>query len=107
MKQQLALYVGGMGAREKNFYNDYARRLGYGTAAERIQDAFLAGRRKEAAAAVPDELVDQVALTGSAARIVERLKAWKAAAAKRHVDTLILGTNVTAEALRVAAAASG
>lgn len=106
LKQHLAFYVGGMGARAKNFYNDYVRRLGYATAAEQIQDAFLAGRRNEAAAAVPDELVDEVALAGSAMRIRERLEVWKAAAAKRHVDTILLGTNVTLEALRVAATAA-
>ena len=107
VKQHLALYIGGMGAREKNFYNDYAKRLGYGAAAERIQVAFLAGRRKEATDAVPDELVDQMALVGDAKRIGARLKVWKSAAAKRHVDTIILGTNVTSEALRVVAAAAG
>jgi F420-dependent oxidoreductase-like protein len=107
VRQHLAFYIGGMGAREKNFYNAYAKRLGYGAAAERIQDAFLAGRRKEAADAVPDELVDEVALAGPADRIRVRLSAWKAAAAKRHVDTVILGTNVTLEALRVIAAAMG
>jgi F420-dependent oxidoreductase-like protein len=106
VKQHLALYIGGMGAREKNFYNDYARRLGYGAAAAQIQEAFLAGRRNEAAAAVPDELVDEVALAGPAERIKDRLTAWKTAAAKRRLDTIILGTNVTAEALRVAAAAA-
>jgi len=101
VKQHLAFYIGGMGAREKNFYNDYARRLGYGTAAAQIQDAFLSGRRNEAVAAVPDELVDQVALVGSAERIRERLEAWKSAAAKREVDTLILGVGVTPQVLDV------
>jgi F420-dependent oxidoreductase-like protein len=106
VKQHLAFYIGGMGAREKNFYNDYARRLGYGSAAAQIQDAFLSGRRSEAVAAVPDELVDQVALVGSAERIRARQEAWKSAAAKRQVDTLILGTNVNMEALRVVAGGS-
>src|SRR5271154_529392 len=69
VKQNLALYIGGMGAREKNFYNDYAKRLGYEAAAIRIQDAFLAGRKMEAVAAVPDALVDEIALVGSADRI--------------------------------------
>src|SRR5438067_7283842 len=93
VKQHLALYIGGMGAREKNFYNDYAKRLGYADAAGRIQDAFLAGRRKEAVAAVPDQLVDEVALVGSADRIRARLAVWKHAAANRQVDTIILGVN--------------
>lgn len=100
IKQHLAFYIGGMGAREKNFYNDYAKRLGYGAAAAQIQDAFLSGRRKEAVAAVPDELVDEVALAGTAPRIRARLEAWKSASAKRHVDTILLGTNVTSAALR-------
>jgi len=106
IKQHLAFYVGGMGAREKNFYNDYTKRLGYGTAAAQIQDAFLSGRRKEAVAAVPDELVDDVALAGPAPRIRARLQTWKAAAQKRHVDTILLGTNVTSTALQVVAAAA-
>jgi F420-dependent oxidoreductase-like protein len=105
VKQHLALYIGGMGAREKNFYNDYAKRLGYADAALRIQDAFLAGRRKEAVAAVPDKLGDEVALTGSADRIRARLAVWKQAAAKRQVDAVILGVNADINALRAAAAA--
>src|SRR5207302_2650118 len=105
VKQHLALYVGGMGAREKNFYSDYAKRLGYADAAARIQDAFLAGRRKEAVAAVPDQLVDEVGLVGSADRIRTRLAVWKQAAATRQVDTIILGVNPTSDALRVVAEA--
>ena len=105
VKQHLAFYIGGMGAREKNFYNDYARRLGYGSAAAQIQDAFLSGRRNEAVAAVPDELADQVALVGSAERIRARLEAWRRAAEKRQVDTLILGVGLTIETLRLVAGA--
>jgi F420-dependent oxidoreductase-like protein len=103
IKQHLALYIGGMGAREKNFYNDYAKRLGYEAAAAQIQDAFLAGRRAEAAAAVPDELVDEVGLVGSAERIRARLGAWKSAAAKRHVDTMLLTVGASLDALRLIA----
>lgn len=106
VKQHLAFYIGGMGAREKNFYKDYATRLGYGTAAAQIQEAFLSGRRKEAVAAVPDELVDEVALAGPTARIRERLETWKSAAARRQVDTILLGTNVTRAALEVIAGAA-
>ena len=106
VKQHLAFYIGGMGAREKNFYNDYAKRLGYGAAAAQIQDAFLSGRRNEAVAAVPDELVDEVALAGPAQHIRARLDAWKAAAARRHVDTILLGTNITRAALEVIAHAA-
>jgi F420-dependent oxidoreductase-like protein len=106
IKQHLALYIGGMGAREKNFYNDYAKRLGHEAAATRIQDAFLAGRRDEAIAAVPDQLVDEVALVGPADRIRARLDTWKDAARNRHVDTIILGTNAKLEVLRLIANAA-
>ena len=69
MKPRVALYVGGMGARDKNFHKDAMARRGYADAAERIQELFLAGRRDEAVAAVPDEYVDEGALLGSPARI--------------------------------------
>ena len=76
VKPRLALYVGGMGARGRNFYNDIACRYGYDDAAKRIQDLFLAGRRDEAAAAVPDALVDEVALCGPRGRLREQLAEW-------------------------------
>ena len=102
VKGNLALYIGGMGARDKNFYNDYCKRLGYPDAAKEIQDLFLSGKKAEAAAAVPDQLVDDVALVGSADRIRDRLQAWKAAGEKRHVGSLLAGTGQP-EALRVLA----
>lgn len=92
-KMNLALYIGGMGARDKNFYNDYAKRLGYEEAAVQIQDAFLSGDRGAAVAAVPDELVDELTLIGPPDRIRDRLGAWKEAGAQRHVDTMMVGTN--------------
>ena len=104
IKRELALYIGGMGARGKNFYNDYAKRLGYEAAAVEIQDAFLGGQRAEAVAAVPDALVDEVSLVGPKERIVERLAAWQAAAAERQVDTL-LAAGASPEALQVLAEA--
>ena len=82
IKQNMALYIGGMGARNKNFYNDYAKRLGYEEAAIKIQDLYLDGKKQEAAAAVPDELIDDVALVGPEGRIRERLQAWKEAGKK-------------------------
>ncbi|MCB1692267.1 MAG: LLM class F420-dependent oxidoreductase [Pseudomonadales bacterium] len=91
IKGNLALYIGGMGARDKNFYNDYAKALGFEDAAVKIQDLYLAGRKDEAMAAVPDELVDAVHLVGPKERIVERLKAWKAAGAKGHVGSMLIG----------------
>jgi F420-dependent oxidoreductase-like protein len=79
LKPVLALYIGGMGARGKNFYTDLAKRYGYEEAAENIQDLFLDGKKSEAAAAVPDELVDDVSLCGPKERIAERLEIWKSA----------------------------
>ena len=76
VKAKLALYVGGMGARGRNFYNDIARRYGYEEAAETIQHLYLAGRRAEAETAVPDAFVDEVALCGPRERIRERLSEW-------------------------------
>jgi F420-dependent oxidoreductase-like protein len=81
VKPRIALYVGGMGARGRNFYNDIARRYGYEEAAQRIQDAYLAGRKDEATAAVPDALVDEVALCGPREHVRERLAEWKASGA--------------------------
>jgi F420-dependent oxidoreductase-like protein len=77
VKGMLALYIGGMGARGKNFYNDYAKRLGYEAEAVKIQDLYLAGKKAEAMAAVPDKFVDEIALVGPAAKIKDRLSAWK------------------------------
>lgn len=84
-----ALYIGGMGARGRNFYNDLAQRCGFEAAAKEIQDLYLDGHKAEAAAAVPDELVDEVALVGPLTRIVERFEAWKAT----RVGTLVLATH--------------
>jgi len=92
VKGHLALYIGGMGARGKNFYNDLARRLGYEEAATRIQDLYLDGKKMEAVAAVPDALVDAVHLVGSRERIRDRLQAWKEAAGKGWVHTMTVGS---------------
>jgi F420-dependent oxidoreductase-like protein len=77
LKPMLALYIGGMGAKGKNFYNDLAKRLGFEQEAETIQDHYLDGKRAEAVAAVPDELVDSIALCGPKDRIKDRLQQWK------------------------------
>ena len=92
VKGGMALYIGGMGARDKNFYNDLAKRLGYEEAAVRIQDLFLAGKKAEAAAAVPDALLDAVHLIGPKDRIRERLGAWKEAGRKGWVHTMNVST---------------
>lgn len=98
IKGMLSLYIGGMGARGKNFYNDYAKRLGYEEAAGKIQDLFLDGKKGEALAAVPDALVDDIALVGPKERIAERFAAWKASPA----GTLLVGSGQP-EALRLLA----
>ncbi|MGD9600774.1 MAG: LLM class F420-dependent oxidoreductase [Gammaproteobacteria bacterium] len=102
VKDHLALYIGGMGARGKNFYNDYACRLGYAEAARVIQDLYLAGRKDEAIAAVPDQLVDECALVGPAAHIREQLQTWKAAGAAGNLGTMIISTH-DVEVLRLVA----
>lgn len=84
----LALYIGGMGAKGKNFYNDLAQRYGYSAAAEEIQDLYLAGQKGEAMMKVPTALIDEVALVGPAARIKDRLALWK----DSPVTTLNLAT---------------
>ncbi len=84
-----ALYVGGMGARGRNFYNDLAGRYGFEAAAREIQDLYLDGDKAGAAAKVPDDMIDEMALVGPVDRMVDRLAAWKAS----RVGTLILGTS--------------
>jgi F420-dependent oxidoreductase-like protein len=98
VKPMIALYVGGMGARGRNFYNALACRYGYEAAAAEIQDLYLDGKKKEATAAVPDSLVDEIALIGPKERIRDRLDAWKASG----VGTMIVGAQQP-EALRVMA----
>ena len=98
LKPLLALYVGGMGARGQNFYARLAQRYGFEAEAARVQDLYLEGKKDEAAAAVPDALVDEVALVGDRARIADRLEAWRACG----VTTLILQARQP-EALRLAA----
>ena len=92
VRPRVALYVGGMGARGRNFYNDIACRYGYEDAAKRIQDLYLAGKKAEAEAAVPDALVDEVALCGPKERIREQLAEWTRAG----VTTLLVAGDITA-----------
>jgi F420-dependent oxidoreductase-like protein len=98
VKPALALYIGGMGAREKNFYFKLACRYGYEEAAVQIQDLFLGGRKQEAVLKVPDALVDEVALCGPRDRIAERLAIWR----RSGITTLICGAS-SIEALRLMA----
>jgi F420-dependent oxidoreductase-like protein len=88
LRPHLARYVGGMGSRDANFYKDAVTRYGFGDAAERIQEAFLDGRRAEAASLVPDAMVDELCLAGPVERVRERLDAWRAA----RVTTLLAET---------------
>src|SRR5882672_10729302 len=104
LRPGLALYIGGMGARTANFYNDLARRIGYEAAAVEIQDLFLDGKRNEAAASVPDALIDETSLVGSPERIRDRLQAWKAVAETGSIGSLLL-TGADAAAMRVIAEA--
>lgn len=88
LRPYFALYIGGMGAKGRNFYHDLATRYGFGEAAEAVQEAYLAGRRDDAAAAVPDALVDEMALVGPLARVVDRVAAWR----DSGVTSLVLQT---------------
>jgi F420-dependent oxidoreductase-like protein len=97
-KPMLALYIGGMGAKTRNFYHDLACRYGYEEAAETIQDLYLDGKKKEATMAVPDALVDEISLIGPKGHIADRLDAWK----ESGVTTLIVNS-LDLETLRTVA----
>tara|TARA_Y100001934_G_scaffold262973_1_gene338047 strand:+ start:8294 stop:9340 length:1047 start_codon:yes stop_codon:yes gene_type:complete len=90
LKGDIALYVGGMGHKDKNFHHEVMTRRGFGDAADRIQELYLAGRKDEAVDAVPDEWVDMKALVGPPARIKERYPKWADSGATslvlRHPD---------------------
>ena len=86
-RPMLALYIGGMGAKGANFHYDVFARMGYEDACAKIQELYLGGRKEEAAAAVPLELVEQVALVGPKAKIAEELPAWR----DSLVTTLVVG----------------
>jgi F420-dependent oxidoreductase-like protein len=101
LKPYVALYVGGMGARGRNFYNSLVSRYGFEKEAAEIQDLYLEGKKQEAAALVPDELVDETSLVGPPERIRDRLQAWK----ESGVTTLMAGT-MQIDALRALADAN-
>ena len=101
LKPHDALYIGGMGHKDKNFHKNMMIRRGFGDAAARIQELYLAGRKDEAAAAVPDEWIDSRSLVGPKARLKERYKAWE--------DSGVTGLTVRAtqdEAVKVMAEAA-
>ena len=93
-KPQLALYIGGMGAKGRNFYHNVATRYGFGAVADRIQELYLSGRKAEAIAAVPDELVRNVSLIGSRGYVKERIAAF----AEAGVTTLLVSPVAADEA---------
>jgi F420-dependent oxidoreductase-like protein len=102
VRPQVALYVGGMGPRNRNFYNKVVARMGFEDAAARVAEAYLDGRKAEATAAVPDDLVDEIALVGSAGRVRERLSAWREAGV-----TTIVARTTDVDQLRALADANG
>jgi F420-dependent oxidoreductase-like protein len=102
LKPEVALYVGGMGHRYKNFHKDMMTRRGYGDAADRIQELYLAGRKQEATDAVPDEWVDEKSLVGPPARIKQRYQRWEQC---RQLDSLYIRTKQD-EAIEVMAEAA-
>jgi F420-dependent oxidoreductase-like protein len=89
MRPMLALYVGGMGSREKNFYNALVRRYGFEEAADEVQDLYLSGKKDEAAAALPAELIDKTALVGPVDRVRERLELYREAGVGTLITTPI------------------
>jgi F420-dependent oxidoreductase-like protein len=101
LKPYYALYIGGMGARGKNFYNSLFARYGYEDEAREIQDLFLDGKQRDAAAKVPDAFIDDVALVGPPERIADRLAAWRESGA-----TSLLVSARDANTLRAVAEAS-
>ncbi|WP_258341215.1 LLM class F420-dependent oxidoreductase [Saccharopolyspora gregorii] len=103
VKPSLALYIGGMGATRMNFHADLFRRMGYAAAVEEITAHFQAGRRAEAVAAVPDELVDDVAIIGDREQVRAGVRAWRRAG----VDVLLVGCRDVAQLHAVADAVLG
>jgi F420-dependent oxidoreductase-like protein len=89
MRPMLALYVGGMGSREKNFYNALVRRYGFEEAADEVQELYLSGKKDEAAAALPAELIDKTALVGPVDRVKERLELYREAGVGTLITTPI------------------
>jgi F420-dependent oxidoreductase-like protein len=87
MRPILALYVGGMGAREANFHADVFRRLGYDEAVDRIQGLYLGGHQDDAVAAVPDAMIDEICLVGPPAKVRHDLEAWR----DSRVTTMLVG----------------
>ena len=88
VKNNLALYIGGMGAAKKNFHTDLMGRMGFESEAKKIQELFLQGKRAEAAAVVPNQLADEISLVGPKERIKERIGAWR----ETPITSLLIST---------------
>ncbi|HSG89817.1 MAG TPA: LLM class F420-dependent oxidoreductase [Pseudomonadales bacterium] len=93
VKNMLALYIGGMGAKDRNFHKELISRFGFEAEAQKIQDLFLAGKKEEAVRAVPDQLADEISLVGPADRIRDRLQAWR----DTPVTSLLVSARSSAE----------
>ncbi|MBV9535041.1 MAG: LLM class F420-dependent oxidoreductase [Solirubrobacterales bacterium] len=98
MRPGVALYVGGMGSREQNFYNQLVQRYGFEQAAREIQDLYLAGKREQACAAIPDELIDLISLCGPRDVVRDRLAAFREAG----VGTLMVAPMAVSSEDRIA-----
>ena len=98
MKPHLGFYIGGMGARQRNFHKELMARMGFEAEAQQIQDLFFEGKRAEAIAAVPDSFIDEVALVGPLERIRERLAPWR----ESPVQTLLVANHDPAMLRQVA-----
>jgi alkanesulfonate monooxygenase SsuD/methylene tetrahydromethanopterin reductase-like flavin-dependent oxidoreductase (luciferase family) len=86
LRPMLGFYVGGMGAKDRNFHKELMGRMGFPDEAQKIQDLFLAGNREEAIAAVPNQFIDEISLIGSKERIRDRLSAWR----ESRVTTMLI-----------------
>ena len=98
LKPVVALYMGGMGAKEQNFHKNVFERMGYASVTDKVQELFLAGNRDEAAALIPDELVDDLHIIGDAAKVRDKIQQWESTG----VTTLLLSCRSADEVRRVA-----
>ena len=108
MRPVLALYIGGMGSRKQNFYNQLVQRYGFEDAARKVQDLYLDGKKDEAAAALPDELIDLVTLCGPRDAVRDRLAAFRdAGVGTLTITPMALTTDERIEQLRAVAELAG
>ncbi len=98
LKPVTALYMGGMGAKEQNFHKNVFERMGYADITDQVQELFLAGKRDDATALIPDKLVDDMHIIGDAARVQDKVQAWE----ESGVTTLLLSSQSPEEVRRVA-----